>query len=82
MSFSYSLSIISLILLLIGFIPCFGMLNYINIILSLFFFIIAMIEIYTTQSFQTLCEAIKATFYVSIAIFMGTIRLIFGFGII
>lgn len=41
-----------------------------------------MIEIYTTQSFQTLCEAIKATFYVSIAIFMGTIRLIFGFGII
>lgn len=81
MSFSYTLSIISLVLLTIGFIPCFGILNYFNIFISIFFFIIAIYEIYTSSLQNKIIEAIKATFYISIAIFMGTIRLILGFGI-
>jgi len=82
MSMSYTLSIVSLVMLIIGFIPCLGMLNYFNIFISLFFFIIALSEIKSALTFQKLLEAIKASFYISIAIFMGTIRLILGFGII
>jgi preprotein translocase subunit YajC len=82
MSLSYTLSIVSLVFLCIGIIPCFVKLIYFNIFISLFFFIIALSEIKSAQTFQKLLEAIKASFYISIAIFMGTIRLILGFGII
>ena len=82
MSISYTLSIFSLVLFVIGFLPCLGSLNYINIFISLFFFIIAMSEIVSANSKIKLIEAIKASFYISIVIFMGIIRLIMGYGIL
>jgi len=77
-----TLGIIALSFMLIGFIPCLGWLNYLNIVLSLITIIIGIVAIASAKSDAERSPAIIGVALVVIAIFLGSGRLIIGGGCI
>ena len=77
-----TLGIIALSFMLVGFIPCLGWLNYLNIVLSLVTIIMGIVAIATAKSDTDRTAAILGVAFVVLAIFLGTGRLIVGGGCI
>ena len=75
-----TLGIIALSFMLIGFIPCLGWLNYLNIFLSVVTIIIGIVAIATAKSDTDRTSAILGVALVVMAICLGTGRLILGGG--
>jgi hypothetical protein len=75
-----TMGIVALSFMLVGFIPCLGWLNYINIVLSLITLIIGIVAIATAKSDPERSSAILGVAFVILAIFLGTGRLIVGGG--
>ena len=75
-----TLGIIALSFMLIGFIPCLGWLNYLNIFLSIVTIIIGIVAIVTAKSDTDRTSAILGVALVVMAICFGTGRLILGGG--
>lgn len=75
-----TLGIIAISFMLVGFIPCLGWLNYLNLALSFFTIILGIVAIATGKSDADRSAAILGVAFVAIAIFLGTGRLILGGG--
>ena len=75
------LGIISIIGMLLGFIPCLGWINWINIPISVINFFICIIVLATTDS-QKIGYPLIGLICSIAAIFLGAIRLVLGGGII
>lgn len=76
--FSLVWGILAIIGMAVGIIPCFGSLNYLNIpfaVLGLLFSILAIVLSPKKEL------AIAGTLLCAVAIFIGAIRLVIGFGI-
>ena len=77
-----TMGIVALSLMLIGFIPCLGWLNYLNIVLSFITIIMGFIAIVSAKSDTDRTSALLGLGFVVIAVFVGTGRLIIGGGCI
>ena len=77
-----TMGIVALSFMLVGFIPCLGWLNYINIVLSFIALIIGIVAIATAKSDADRSAGFLGVALVVIAIFLGTGRLIIGGGCI
>jgi hypothetical protein len=75
-----TLGIIALSLMVVGFIPCFGWLNYLNIFVSFITIIIGIVAIASGKSDADRTAAFLGVAFVVLAIFVGTGRLIIGGG--
>ena len=75
-----AMGIVALSLMLVGFIPCLGWLNYINIILSFITLILGIVAIVNAKSDPERSGAILGVVLVVMTIFLGTGRLIIGGG--
>ena len=75
-----TMGIVALSFMLVGFIPCLGWLNYINIVLSFITLIVGIVAIATAKSDAERGGAILGVALVVLAIFLGTGRLILGGG--
>ena len=75
-----TMGIVALSFMLIGFIPCLGWLNYLNIFLSFITIIIGVVAIATAKSDADRTSAFLGVAFVGLAIFLGTGRLILGGG--
>ena len=77
-----TMGIVALSFMLVGFIPCLGWVNYINILLSFVTLIIGIVAIASAKSDADRTSAFLGVALVGIAIFLGTGRLIIGGGCI
>ena len=77
-----TMGIIALSFMLVGFIPCLGWLNYLNIFLSFITLIIGIVAIASAKSDADRTSAFLGVALVAIAIVLGTGRLIIGGGCI
>jgi hypothetical protein len=77
-----TMGIVALSFMLVGFIPCLGWLNYLNIFLSFLTLILGIVAIATAKSEAERSAAILGVALVVMAIFLGTGRLIIGGGCI
>lgn len=77
-----TMGIVALSFMLVGFIPCLGWVNYLNIFLSFITLIIGVVGIATAKSDADRTSAFLGVALVGIAIFLGTGRLIIGGGCI
>jgi hypothetical protein len=75
-----TMGIVALSLMLVGFIPCLGWLNYLNIFLSFVTIVIGIVAIVSAKSDAERTSALLGLGLVVIAIFLGTGRLILGGG--
>jgi len=75
-----TMGIVALSLMLVGFIPCLGWLNYLNIVLSFVTIIIAIVAIAGAKSDAERTSAFLGLGFVVMAIFVGIGRLILGGG--
>ena len=75
-----TMGIIALSFMLIGFIPCLGWFNYLNITLSFITIIIGIVAIASAKSDADRTSAFLGLAFVALAIILGTIRLILGGG--
>lgn len=75
-----TMGIIALSFMLIGFIPCLGWLNYLNIVLSFITIIIGIVAIASAKSDADRTSAFLGVAFVGLAIVLGTGRLILGGG--
>lgn len=75
-----TLGIIALSFMVVGFIPCLGWLNYLNIALSLITIIIGIVAMATGKSDADRTAAIIGVAFVGLAIVLGIGRLILGGG--
>lgn len=77
-----TMGIVALSFMLVGFIPCLGWLNYINIFLSFVTLILGIVALATAKSDAERSAAVLGVVLVIMAIFLGTGRLILGGGCI
>jgi len=77
-----TMGIIALSFMLVGFIPCLGWLNYLNIVLSFITIIIGIVAIAGAKSDAERTSAFLGVAFVGLAIVLGTGRLIIGGGCI
>ena len=77
-----TLGIIALSFMLVGFIPCLGWLNYLNLVLSFITIIVGIVAVATGKSDADRSAAILGVAFAIFAIFLGTGRLIIGGGCI
>jgi hypothetical protein len=77
-----TMGIVALSFMLVGFIPCLGWLNYINIFLSFVTLILGIVASATAKSDTDRSAALLGVALAVIAIFLGTGRLIIGGGCI
>jgi hypothetical protein len=77
-----TMGIVALSFMVVGFIPCLGWLNYINIVLSFIALIIGIVAMATAKSDADRSAGFLGVVLVVIAIFLGTGRLIIGGGCI
>jgi hypothetical protein len=75
-----TMGIVALSLMLVGFIPCLGWLNYLNIGLSFVTIIIAIVAIASAKADAERTSAFLGLGFVVMAIFVGIARLILGGG--
>jgi hypothetical protein len=75
-----TMGIVALSFMLVGFIPCLGWLNYINILLSFITLILGIVAIATAKSDADRSAAFLGVALVLMAAFLGTGRLILGGG--
>jgi hypothetical protein len=75
-----TLGIIALSFMVVGFIPCLGWLNYLNLTLSFITIIIGIVAIATGKSDADRSAAILGVAFVAMAIVLGIGRLILGGG--
>jgi hypothetical protein len=75
-----TLGIIALSFMVVGFIPCLGWLNYLNLVLSFITIIIGIVAIATAKSDVDRTAALLGVAFVGMAIVLGTGRLILGGG--
>jgi hypothetical protein len=75
-----TMGIVALSFMAIGFIPCLGWFNYLNIVLSFITIIIGIVAIAGAKSDAERSPAVIGVALVVIAIFLGTGRLILGGG--
>ena len=77
-----TMGIVALSFMLVGFIPCLGWVNYLNIFLSFVTLIIGIVAVATAKSDADRTAAFLGVALVVMAIFLGTGRLILGGGCI
>ena len=77
-----TMGIIALSFMLIGFIPCLGWMNYLNIVLSFVTIVIGIVAIVNGKSDGDRTAAFLGVAFVGLAIVLGTFRLILGGGCI
>ena len=77
-----TMGIVALSLMLIGFIPCLGWLNYLNIFLSFITIVMGIVAIVGAKTDAERTSALLGLGFVVIAVFLGTGRLILGGGCI
>lgn len=70
--------ILAIIGMVVGFIPCFGSLNYLNIPFAVFGLLFSVLAIILSSEKDL---AIAGCVLCAVAIFLGAIRLVLGFGI-
>ena len=70
--------ILAIIGMVVGFIPCFGSLNYLNIPFAVFGLLFSVLAIILSSEKDL---AIAGCVLCAVAIFLGAIRLVIGFGI-
>ena len=75
-----TMGVVALSFMLVGFIPCLGWVNYLNIFLSFITLIIGVVAIATAKSDADRTSAFLGVALVGIAIVLGTGRLIIGGG--
>jgi hypothetical protein len=75
-----TLGIVALSLMLVGFIPCLGWVNYVNITLSIVTIVIGIVAIASAKSDAERTSAFLGLGFVVMAIFVGIGRLILGGG--
>ena len=75
-----TMGIVALSFMLVGFIPCLGWLNYINIFLSFITLILGIVAIVSAKTDTDRSAAFLGVALVVIAFFLGTGRLIIGGG--
>lgn len=75
-----TLGIIALCFMVVGFIPCLGWLNYLNLTLSFITIIIGIVAIATSKSDTDRSAAILGVAFVAMAMVLGIGRLILGGG--
>ena len=75
-----TMGIVALSLMLVGFIPCLGWLNYLNLLLCFITIVIGIVAIVNGKSDAERTSALLGLGFVTIAIFLGIIRLILGGG--
>ncbi len=76
------LGILALVGMAIGFIPCFGWVNYINIPLSGIGLIFAIITLVLAKADEGKATVLTGLVLCVIAIVLGTIRLVLGGGVL
>lgn len=77
-----TMGIVALSLMLVGFIPCLGWLNYLNIFLSFITIVMGIVAIVGAKTDVERTSALLGLGFVVIAVFLGTGRLILGGGCI
>jgi hypothetical protein len=77
-----TMGIVALSFMLVGFIPCLGWLNYLNIVLSFITLILGIVAIASAKSDADRTSAFLGVALVAFAIVLGTGRLIIGGGCI
>ena len=70
--------ILAIIVMAIGFIPCFGWINYLNIPFAVFGLLFSVLTLVLSADKE---PAIAGCILCAVAIFLGAIRLVIGFGI-
>ena len=75
-----TMGIVALSFMLVGFIPCLGWLNYLNIFLSFITLILGIVAAATAKSDADRSAALLGVAFVVMTIFLGTGRLILGGG--
>ena len=70
--------VLAILGMVIGFIPCFGSLNYLNIPFAVFGLLFSVVAIVLSSSKE---YAIAGCVLCAVAIFLGAIRLVLGFGV-
>lgn len=75
-----TMGIIALSFMVVGFVPCLGWLNYLNIVLSVVTIVIGIVALATGKSDADRTAAILGVAFVAAAIVLGTGRLILGGG--
>lgn len=76
--FSLVWGILAIIGMAVAFIPCFGSLNYLNIPFAVFGLLFSILAIVLSSKKE---PAIAGLILCAVAIFLGGIRLVIGFGI-
>lgn len=76
--FSLVWGILAIIGMAVGIIPCFGSLNYLNIPFAVLGLLFSILTIVLSSKKEL---AIAGTLLCAVAIFIGAIRLVIGFGI-
>jgi hypothetical protein len=79
---SLVIGIIVLVLMLIGFVPCFGALNWINIPFAGIGLIISILALVQSKSGEEKGKVIAGIILCSIALIFGLIRLVLGGGVV
>jgi hypothetical protein len=79
---SLVIGIIVLVLMLIGFVPCFGALNWINIPFAGIGLIISILALVQSKGGEEKGKVIAGIILCSIALIFGLIRLVLGGGVV
>jgi hypothetical protein len=74
--------ILVLVLMLVGFVPCFGALNWINIPIAGIGLIISIVALVQSKNGEEKGKVIAGLILCSIALIFGLIRLLMGGGIV
>ena len=70
--------VLAILGMVVGFIPCFGSLNYLNIPFAVFGLLFSVVAIVLSSNKE---YAIAGCVLCAVAIFLGAIRLVLGFGV-
>ena len=76
--FSLVWGILAIIGMAVGIIPCFGFLNYLNIPFAVFGLLFSILVVVLSSTKEL---AVAGSVLCAVAIFIGAIRLVMGFGI-
>ncbi|HEX6624628.1 MAG TPA: DUF4339 domain-containing protein [Pyrinomonadaceae bacterium] len=75
-----SMSVVALCLMLVGLIPCLGWLNWLTILIGVIAHLLSWVAVFTEKNEDARSKAVIGLVVSFVAVFIGGIRLVLGFG--